>query len=154
METTVAAASGLPQEKKLYLLWMTVLVAIRHKSPDFFDALDSYNDNPMHPSVFKKHWDNVADRDNQREFITHGYLPNDRGQKSHITLGQVAEAYYQHSFTDMKEDRGDKNAYPLSVQEEVCRNDMPNTYSSSTVYPPSTAKYFDLVRTAGHLVSG
>ena len=154
VETTVAAASGLPQEKKLYLLWMTVLVAIRHKSPDFFDALDSYNDNPMHPSVFKKHWDNVADRDNQREFITHGYLPNDRGQKSHITLGQVAEAYYQHSFTDMKEDRGDKNAYPLSVQEEVCRNDMPNTYSSSTVYPPSTAKYFDLVRTAGHLVSG
>lgn len=150
-ETTVAALSGVPQERKIYLLWMTVLVAIRHKNPAFFDALDSYNTKPMSPSAFKEYWNKVADRDNQREFIAYGYLMNERGEKSHVDLREVAHAYYEHSFTDMKGERGDRHGYPMSVQEDVTRNDMPNTYSNSSVYPPSTKHYFSLVRTAGHL---
>jgi hypothetical protein len=152
-ETTVAASSGVPQEKKIYLLWMTVLVAIRHKSPEFFDALSSYNASPMNSSTFRECWNKTADSDSQREFIAHDYSMGERRQNRHVALGEVAQLYYEHSFTDMKEDRGSCNGYPQSVQEEVARNEMPTSYLSSQVFQPSTAKYFDLVRTAGHLIA-
>ena len=152
-ETTVAASAGVQQEQKIYLLWMTILVAIRHKNPSFFDALDSYNATPMTSSLFAEHWNKVAEKDSPRELITYGYQPRDRGEKSHVVLGQLALAYYEHSFIDMKADQGDRHGYPLSVQEEVTRNDMPSNYSSSNVYHPTTAKYFDLIRTAGHLIT-
>lgn len=132
---------------------MTVLVTIRHKSPELFDRLNSYNTTPINRSEFTELWGKIANRDNQRQINSYGHLGIDNGKNIRVSLGQIAQIYYAHSFTDLKHNQFERNGYPESVLDEIYHNEMPTHYRNEKTYPPSTASYFNLVRTAGHIIT-
>lgn len=150
-EMISAAAAGVPKEKKVFLLWLAMLCAIKHKSPNEFETLAKSRDNS---GEFHDLWDKVAVADIPKQII----MPQSHGGDTRsVTLRDVAWEYYGCMYWDLKEirnHRSDLNIYdyPASVIISVIE-EMPNSYFPDKSYPPSIGTYFHLVRTAGHLVA-
>lgn len=151
VEMVFAAASGVPKGKKIFLLWLAVLCAIKHSCPDAFESLAVGRKSA---DVFKHAWDQATVADTDRIISvrkSHGYSSQD------IKLRDVVWHYYEIMHLDLKDPRYDAigenaYAYPQSVVRSVAE-EMPSSYSSSEAHLPSIGLYFQLVRTAGHLVA-
>lgn len=150
-EMISASAAGVPKGKKVFLLWLATLCAIKHKSSDAFEVLAKSRDNS---GEFHDLWDKVVVADIPKQFI----MPQSHGGDTRsVALRDVAWEYYGCMYLDLKEirnHRSDLNIYdyPAAVIISVIE-EMPNSYFPDNIYPPSIGTYFHLVRTAGHLVA-
>ena len=151
VEMVVAAAAGVPQGKKVFLLWLAVLCAMKHKSPEAFDALatGSLSDRDLNEV-----WGKTTVVDTDKVFSIRA--GQDRGTQTVNLLGVVSH-YYKIQNEDLKDIRkrmseGNMYDYPQSVAIDLAE-EMSNTFFPTMVYPDSIRSYFNLVRTAGHLVA-
>jgi len=153
LEMTVASAAGVPSGKKVFVLWLAILCAIKHKSLDSFEMLAATKQ--VTANVFYDLWDKVAVPEDGKtvRVRSHGGY----GDTKKVALRDVAWAYYGILHRDLKDVlREESNVniydYPESVTHPV-REEMPSTFFDGMSYPPSIRSYFHLVRTAGHLVA-
>jgi len=151
IEMVVAAAAGVPKGKKVFLLWLAVLCAMKHRCPEAFESLAANRENP---AVFQDAWSKADVADTGRLFALS--QSRDRGEQT-IKLQEVAWQYYQIMYQDLKNIRDDQRNrniydYPQSVTLRIAE-EIPNIYFPNIIYPPSIGTYFHLVRTAGHLVA-
>lgn len=152
VEMVVAAATGVPRGKKVFLLWLAVLCAMKHSCPAAFESLTSTRESSG--IVFKDAWNKATVADTGRSIA----LPrNHGGGIQTIKLEDVALCYYQVMYLDLKNIRDNQEGgniydYPYSVTLGIAE-ELPSTYFPNMLYPPSIGTYFDLVRTAGHLVA-
>ncbi len=151
VEVIVAAAAGVPKGKKVYLLWLAVLCAMRHTYPEAFESLAV---NRESQEAFKDAW-NKADVADKGRLVELPQSPD--GAKQTIKLQEVAWHYYnamRQDLRNIRDDQEDSNIYdyPRSVVLAIVE-EMPNPSYRNMAYPPSIGTYFHLVRTAGHLVA-
>lgn len=152
VEMVFAAALGVPQGKKVFLLWLAVLCAMKHSCPAAFESLAGNRESSG--VVFKDAWNKAIVADTGRSIA----LPrNHGGGMQTIKLEQVAWCYYQVMYQDLKnirdnQERSNIYDYPHSVTLGIAE-ELPGTYFPNMLYPPSIGTYFHLVRTAGHIVA-
>ena len=152
IEMIVAAAAGVPQGKKVFLLWLAVLCAMKHTCHEAFEALAANKESSG--VFFQEAWSKASVADTGRLVA----LPRSHGEGMQtIKLQDVAWHYYQIMYQDLKNIRDNQENsniydYPQSVTLGITE-EIPNPYFPHMFYPPSIGTYFHLVRTAGHLVA-
>ena len=147
VEMVVAAASGVPQGKKIFLLWLSVLCAIKYKCPDEFEKLAAARSSSS--EEFHDIWDKAT-------VPEEGRLTRSR-EPQRVKLKDVAWHYYGVLYEDLKELRShhadeDIYEYPRSVELSII-DEAPSSFFRGMAHPPSIRAYFYLVQTAGHLVA-
>jgi hypothetical protein len=153
LEMVVASASGVPSGKKIFVLWLAILCAIKYKSLEAFEMLAATRQ--ITANVFHDVWDKVTVPEVGKtvRIRSHGGY----GDTKKVVLRDIALAYYGILHKDLKDvlrDESNVNIYdyPESVTHPI-RDEMPSTFFDRMSYPPSIRSYFHLVRTAGHLVA-
>lgn len=147
VEMVFAAASGVPKGKKIFLLWLSVLCAIKYKCPDEFEKLAVARSNSS--EEFHDVWDKAT-------VPEEGRLTRSR-EPQRVKLKDVAWHYYGVLYEDLKELRNHQTGddiyeYPRSVELSIM-DEAPSSFFRNMAYPPSIRSYFYLVQTAGHLVA-
>ena len=151
LEMIVAAAAGVPQGKKVHLIWLATLCALRHKNPAGFEAWASSGEDSG--SFHDGAWDSSGITDIKKTIrMSGGY----EAQTKTMSLQDIAWLYYGVKNLDLKQIKntyGDSNFYdyPDCLMGRLS-NELPNPYYPNKPYPPSVSSYFDLVKTAGHFV--
>lgn len=153
LEMIVAAAAGVPSGKKVFVLWLAILCAIKHKSLEAFEILAATRQ--ISVNVFHEVWGKVTVQEDGKTVRSRSHAGY--GDAKKVVLRDVAWTYYVILHRDLKDvlrDESDVNIYdyPESVTHPV-REEMPSTSFDRISYPPSIRSYFHLVRTAGHLVA-
>ncbi len=154
LEMVAAAAAGVPRGKKIYFLWLCILCAGRHRSPEALELLAASRGGAKEFDTF---WERTAISDSNRQIHTPPNMHNREGRTRTFQLKDVARHYYESMFKDLKElsERRSslgQNDYPTSVLFDIAA-EMPNEYYPEQHYRPSLDTYFQLVRNAGHLLT-
>lgn len=153
IETTSSAATGITKDKKVFLLWLAALSAIRHKDPEVFEKLATEH---LDSGKFVLLWRSTAVSDKATEIeIIEPY--GQQREKICFSLEHAAWYYYDTSWKDLKvineeNSREQRHRYPECLIMDIA-NEMPSTYYPRKKYSPSIASYFDLVRHAGYFAS-
>ena len=149
LEMIVASAAGVPQGKKVHLIWLATLCALRHKNPADFEAVSL-------TGSAKTGWENanISEINKTIRMPGGGY----EEQTKTVSLRDIAWLYYGVKDLDLKKIKNDyaENSfydYPGCLMGRLS-NELPNPYYPNKPYPPSISTYFDLVKTAGHFVGG
>lgn len=149
LEMIVASAAGVPKGKKVHLIWLATLCALRHKNPAEFEAVSLTGSS-------KAGWENatISEINKTIRMPGGGY----EEQTKTFSLRDIAWLYYGIKDLDLKKIKNDyaQNSfydYPSCLMVRLS-NELPNPYTTNKPYPPSISTYFDLVKTAGHFVGG
>lgn len=151
LEMISASAAGVPQGKKVHLLWLAILCAMKHKLPSGFDRLTNSSENSA--AFTDEAWELAV----KAEPIKTIGLPRGFGESSRsLKLRDVAWVYYSLKDLDLKKARETQDElnvydYPNCLGDTLL-NELPGHYVPGKPYPPSIAGYFELVKTAGHFV--
>ncbi|MEN9902242.1 MAG: hypothetical protein RL651_906 [Pseudomonadota bacterium] len=153
LEMISASAAGVPQGKKVHLLWLAILCAMKHKHPNGFDRLANSSENST--AFTDDAWE-VAVRAEPEKTIA---LPRGFGTNTRaVKLRDVAWVYYSLKELDLKKVREAQEEPNLYDYPDCLSNsffsELPGQYLPGKAYPPSIAGYFELVKTAGHFVGG
>ncbi len=145
------AASAIPQENKIFVLWLFFLCALRQKKPILFDRLRG---SKIDTSEFSEICKSALANDVLIAYEVRDETPARRlGSSRNANLSTVLSNYYAWSRKDLKELREvsiNIYEYPASNLREISE-EMPPQYYPGTLYPPSISTYYDLVRYAGLL---
>ena len=148
MDTVWAAAVGIPNDKKIFFLWLSIIAAWRHKSPEgCIEIFNKKND----ITTFEKCWQQVVKHDSRIKVM----IPKSFNHDERIVmLKEVAWRYFQATFENLEKRSSaepDINLYdyPDSVLIKIM-DELPRTRLMHQQYPPSIGSYFSLVSTAGH----
>ncbi|MBF6023444.1 KAP family P-loop NTPase fold protein [Lysobacter niastensis] len=146
-----SVAAAIPNDKKVFVIWLFFLCALQHKKPDLFEAL-------LHTRLDKKSFDDLCreafKKDIEVEYSKPGQHPYERQPPSgRASLSEIVWAYYDWSFEDLLKLRDRSSEinlynYPASNIREVA-DEAPNPYYERTKYPPSIARYAEWVKYAG-----
>lgn len=141
-----SVAAVVPNENHVFVLWLFFLCALRHRTPESFDALLS----PVDRAKFFELCNNCMKRDIRIEYTSqrHHY---ERGTKSSVQLVEVLWSYYEWSQADLiklRDHEINHYDYPSSNLREIVR-EAPTTYFPSQKYEPSIAQYMKWVKYTG-----
>lgn len=153
LEMIVASAAGVPKGKKVHLIWLATLCALRHKNPAGFEAWASSSEDPS--SFHNGGWNSSGITDIKKTIRMPGGYEE---QMKSVSLQDIAWLYYGVKDLDLKQIKdtyadGNFYDYPNCLMGRLS-NELPNPYYPNKPYPPSISSYFDLVKTAGHFVGG
>lgn len=147
-----SVAAVIPNDKKIFVLWLFFLCALQHKSPHLLKRLAG---NKLNAIEFKSLCQEALHRDIEIDYLRSRTLNNyeSRDSTGQIFISETLLSYYEWSIDDLiklSERLGGTNMYdyPASNFNEF-DGETPNPYKTNTKYPPSIANYAEWVRYAG-----
>lgn len=152
----LSVMASIESEKSVFLMWLLFLCALRHKSPSCFDDLPKTQTDS---SKFHELCGEVL-RGSAEIAYTHvtesQSYPYQRSEERKIALSNALWRYSSWSQEDLKELREKANRinrydYPESNLDSIAA-EMPNPYQQGKEYPPSIARYYELVKFAGMML--
>lgn len=155
-EMALACASSIGKSKKIHILWLTFLCALRQTSPQAFDALASAG--TLDRARFRAVVDQHLVSDVTRLVVdpsTGNYLKGKPPKAETVRLVDVLWEYYhaaRRELTEVREELRSPNVarYPDAVTDAIA-NELPPQRELGKPYFSSLAGYYKLVQTAGHL---
>lgn len=155
-EMVLACASNIGKAKKIHILWLTFLCAIRQASPQAFEALASAGtlDEERFRAVVGRHLAPDVTR-LAVEPMSSKHMHGKQPESQTVRLFDVLWEYYQAARRDLNEIRAELESpniwrYPDAVKYAIA-NELPEPREPDRPYFSSLAGYYKLVQTAGQL---
>lgn len=145
-----SVVAAIPKEKKIFIMWLFFLCALRHKEPALFETL-------LDKNLGQIDFNEICKKSFYRDpEIEHDLMPdmNRRLPQTRKTkISEIIYLYHDWSFSDLEElgnkvSRINRYDYPASNLFPIT-NEMPNTYDPGKRYKPSIANYAEWVKYAG-----
>ncbi|WP_159077432.1 KAP family P-loop NTPase fold protein [Polynucleobacter rarus] len=156
MEIIDAVLVSVDPKYPVHILWLTILVVLRLKNPDFFELISR---SEVLPDKLTELWGEVTTNDKKKEFITPRdsiYL-NQSPVFNSVYLRMVFLTYYKLSWQDIRKLKDTSNTaqpniydYPDSISKKI-EEEVPNSYPSNSIQNASIRSYYELIQYAGHL---
>lgn len=153
IEMMDAAATGIPREFKIHLLWLATLCSLNYLDSDQFERV--VNPPQQLVEAFHKHASKARTR------ASESWVASIRGEgrqksKQDLSLLSIATLYWQASQADLyalSKQHQDEAAetFPRSITTDLCQ-EIPSTRYTNQRFRSSLALYPDLIRNAGHLI--
>lgn len=151
VEMMSAASTGILQERKIFILWLSILCALRHKKPSAFDAI---SESKLDRSAFGNIVTQAITFNKEIEYREPSRTDHGTRKQSII---DVAWTYYAAAWENLETlekqfYQSESHPYPSSLLEDIIR-EMPSYRYTNHTYIASITSYFHLVRNAGHFKS-
>lgn len=156
MEIIDAVLPSVNAKHPIHILWLSILVVIKLKNPEFFDLISR---SEVLPERLAELWGQSVVHDEKKEFIVPGdsFHANQSPVVNSIQLRTVFMAYHKLSWQDiLKVKRASNTAqrniydYPDSISRKI-EEEAPNSYPSNSIQGASIRSYYELIQYAGHL---
>lgn len=144
-----AVAAAIPPDRRIFVLWLFFLCALRHRHPHLFDKLTKTR---LDSKAFLELCGEAFQQDLAIEYKVQPN-PIEHPTTKYAKLSEIIRQYYEWSTDDLMSLRdrfynGSSQTYPFSNLVPVIE-EMPSTFYPGTRYIPSIASYVRWVKYAG-----
>ncbi len=146
-----AVAASVPEDRKIFVLWLFFLSALRHQKPDLFRRFSDHKiDQKEFLEICSEAFNVDPDIQHNEPSHEHDVVTNNKKVKLSAVLWKYLE-WSRGNLIKLREIEINIFLYPEGNLHAI-NEESPHQYNRREIYPPSIANYAELVKYAGLLL--